>query len=88
VTDQQLIEHLSTLNKRLDRWLASLEPANRIDALAEVHDGVATLMQLVKRVRRETLTELVREHGVGHVSHALSVSQERLQQIVNDSPTY
>lgn len=83
----QLVEHLTTLNNRLDRWLASMDPAERIDALSDVHDGVAALMQLVKRVRRETLAELVDLHGLAQVSRALDVSEERMLRLLAGGTT-
>lgn len=80
----QLVEHLATLNNRLEKWLAGLDPADRIDALADVHDGVTVLAQLVKRVRRETLTELVATHGLSQVSRALDVPEERMRRLLAD----
>lgn len=81
---EQLVEHLATLNNRLERWLAGLDPADRIDALSDVHDGVRVLAQLVKRVRRDTLTELVETHGLTQVSRALDVPEERLRRLLGD----
>lgn len=83
----QLVEHLATLNKRLERWLARMDPADRLDALSDVHDGVTALAQLVKRVRHGTLTELVETHGLAQVSRALDVPEERMMRLLVD-PTF
>ena len=81
----QLVEHLATLNNRLERWLATMDPADRIDALSDVHYGVTSLVHLVKRVRHDTLTELVETHGLTEVSRALGVPEERMMRLLGDS---
>lgn len=84
MTDQ-LVDHLRTLHDRLDRWLATMDPLARIDALSDVHGGVVTLMQLVRRARRETLAELVDLHGLAEICRAMDVSENRMLQLLAGS---
>ena len=80
--DQQLIEHMDTLRERLDSWLQGLPPAERLEALATVHDSLKQLNQMVKAVRRDTLVQLIDQRGIERVSIALGVSEERVLRLI------
>lgn len=82
MTDPQLIEHMETLRFRLDSRLRGLPPAQRLEALAAVHESVRLMGQMVKSVRRDTLVELVDESGIERVSAALGVSEDRVLHLI------
>ena len=80
--DQQLIDHMDTLRKRLSSWLQGLPPAERLEALATVHDSLGQMRQMVKSVRRDTLVELIDQRGIERVSAALGVTEERVLRLI------
>ena len=82
MTDHQLIEHMETLRSRLDSWLRGLPPRERLDALGTVHESLRHMDQMVKALRRDSLVELVDEWGIGRVSVALGVSEERILRLI------
>jgi hypothetical protein len=82
MTDQQLIQHMETLSERLDSWLRTLPPGERLEALATVHDSLRLMGQMVKTVRRDTLVELIDKRGIKRVSAALGISEERVLRLI------
>ena len=82
MTDHQLIDHMETLRSRIEAWLRDLPPRERLDELGTVHETLRTMNQMVKALRRDSLVELVDEWGIGRVSVALGVSEERILRLI------
>lgn len=82
MTDHKLIDHMETLRTRLESWLRDLPPRERLDALGTVHESMGSMSQMVKKLRRDSLIELVDEWGIKRVSIALGVSEERVLRLI------
>ncbi len=77
-----LNDHMRDLTSRLDGWLTELPAAERIDPLTDLRSAIAELDALVKRIRRDTLVELVDQHGVDSVAASFDVTTDRLLEVI------